>query len=83
MTTQRQHEAKRLRRAVEQAEQDALDAFRRAYPITAEIAWTHMSNTIQHGWVQLHGHGDRVLVQNEATGRSYWITHSRVLDLIR
>lgn len=83
MGTQRQHEAKRLRRAADQAERDALDAFRRAYPVAAEIAWTFMSDVTHHGWVQLHGHGDRVKVQNEATGRSYWIPHSRVLDLIR
>lgn len=83
MANQRQHEAKRLRQAAQQAEMDAVAAFKRAYPIRSEIAWTYMSSTLQHGWVALHSYGDRVMVENAATGKSYWITHSRVLDLIR
>lgn len=82
MTTQRQHEAKRLRRAADQAEQDALDAFRRAYPIGAEIAWTYTSNAIQHGHVVRHAYGSRVEVSNPATGKVYWIHHFHVLRLI-
>lgn len=63
--------------AVHRAQRARDRAFKRAYPIGAEIRWIR-GQYAQVGEVVLHGYQDRLKVLNFRTGREVWLDGSRV-----
>jgi hypothetical protein len=45
----------------------------REYPVGGAVCWLSNGPTVRYGRVLMHGHGDRLCVRNELTGKSYWI----------
>lgn len=55
------------------AETAMWEALRHNYPVKAPIKWYWRGATVQTGFVEHHGFGDRIKVCNERTGNSTWI----------
>lgn len=80
MSSQRIAEARRLKLAAERAEQEAIAAFKLAFPLGGTVAWEDNRGGIQYGFVERHGYGDRIKVLNGATGACYWVQAYRVFQ---
>ena len=76
-------QAQRVHAALEtiaDAKQEVLSVMQSEYPIGSRIAWSvPRSAYAGEGSVLRHGHGERIKVHNDATGKDYWICLSRVL----
>jgi hypothetical protein len=63
---------KRLQKAWYAAGERYFAAFRKAYPIGADIRWD-MRGHLQYGEVRDHGYQDSLRVRNDTTGKEYMI----------
>lgn len=62
-----------------EAEQEIERILRRHYRLGGPISWT-IGDRVQRGRVEQHGYGDKIKVENDRTGRSYWIYAFRIVD---